>query len=135
MMADSTTGPVMSGDASIAWRMGAVEEQYKQLDGKVDKVQTDLSDMKTAMADEFKSLRKDLFEEPHFLTIQQSLMAESAREHRMVTIEDNIKSINILIEKMNTSGVSTARHYTTVGIAIAGVFIAPFVADYLGRLS
>lgn len=124
-----------SNDALLAYRMAQMELDNKSLNDKVDKVQADVTDLKDSITNEFAALKKTLFERPLFVTYELLKVELEGRDRIISDLKVTITDLKDSLKASNSNTVSTARHYTTVGATILCVFLAPFVSDYLGRLS
>ena len=129
---------LMNTDTLIAYRMTEMEKDNKELNKKVDKVQEDVSALKDSITSEFAALKKTLFERPLFVTFDLLKVELESRDRALANLEasknKDIADLKETISNMSANTVSTARHYSTLGVAMLGVFVAPFVSDYLGRI-
>lgn len=128
-----------SADELLAYRLTEMEKDNKELNAKVAGIQADVSALKDSITSEFAALRKTLFERPLFVTFELLKVELESRDRALDTLQtskdNDIKELKSTIEKITSNTVSTGRHYTTVAIAVGGVFIAPFISDFLRRLS
>lgn len=139
-----------TNDSLTSYRLTQMEQQNTEMNGKIDTMQKDLSGLKDSITSEFAALKKTLFERPLFVTFELLKVELESRDRAINSIQvdkdkaimdlkvDKDKDITDLkkqLETMSANTVSTSRHYLTLLITVACVFVAPFISDYLGRLS
>lgn len=114
-------------DRLADWRM-------KELEGNVERLGTQVSEIKEYIRDQFVELRKELFENPVFVTMHLMRMELETRDARIARMERdhslNIQEIKNSLESREQNSVSSKRFNVTVLIAALGV-LAAFVGLFL----